>query len=102
MYGDFQGKIYLKQHMQNVHKTQEQIILCCNCGKTLSKKETLLSHERRCSSTETWRKKLEPVVPCKYCDKKFTTKFNAKRHEQEKHVRETTAGYMLIDHDQAD
>ena len=55
----------------------------------------MLSHVRRCTSTETWRKKLEPVVPCncEYCDMEFTSRFNAKRHEKEKHVRETTAGY---------
>ena len=52
----FSSKINLNQHMQNVHKTQEEINLCCNCGKILSKKETLLSHERRCTSIERWRK----------------------------------------------
>ena len=91
----FSSKRNLKQQMQNVHKTQEQIIFCCNWGKILSKKETLLSHERRCTSTEMWRKKLETVVHCKYCNKKFTTRFNAKQHEKEKHVRERSPGNML-------
>ena len=62
----------------------------------MSKKETLLSHERRCTSTETWRKKLEPVAHCKYCDMKFTTRFNAKRHEKKKHVRETSADLIYL------
>ena len=43
--------------------------------------------------------KLEPVVPCTYCDMEFITRFNTKRDEKERHVRESTAGYMLIDHD---
>ena len=36
------------------------------------------------------------------CDMNFTTRFNAKRHEKEKHVRETRTGYILIDHDHED
>ena len=76
--------------MRNTDKTQEQINLCCNCGKILSRKETLLSHKIRCTSAEIWREKLEPAVHCKYCDMNFTTRFNANQHENEKHFRETT------------
>ena len=84
------------RHMNQIHRTQGANHLCCNCGKEMSRKQMLKTHEERCIGNQVGKSKQEPIFSCKYCDMKFTTKYGAKRHEQKKHVMETPGGYMLI------
>ena len=38
----------LRRHDREIHRKQEEVASCIYCGKTLSRKEVLQSHEEMC------------------------------------------------------
>ena len=70
---EFQSKTAMTYHENLVHKTDNTLVSCYMCNKTLASLDTLKSHQKYAHSTERNEQ-------CTYCDKKFKQKRDLRIH----------------------
>ena len=91
----FTKKCNLRKHTFQMHKINNDLLVCSFCGKVMSRKDYFKNHEKKCSG-QTLRKYVnkEKSLDCELCKLKFSLEKALRYHKKCKYTVEMNVGYL--------